>query len=61
MPDLFQYLDFPSNSLNILLVVDLVFLEYLDCDLKKCKSKSTYFFSSEGVLAKLNLAKGALA
>lgn len=33
MPYLFQYFDFSSNSFDIFLIVNFIFLEYFDCNL----------------------------
>ena len=51
VPDLLQDLDLPRDSLDVLLVVDLVFLEDFDGDL----------FSSESVLTELTLPEGTFA
>ena len=49
--DLLQDFDLPSDSFDIFLIVDLVFLKYFD----------GHFLASQGVLAKLDLAEGSLA
>ena len=48
---LLEDFDFPSDSLDIFLIVDLVLLQNFDC----------HFFTSESMLAKLDLSKGSLA
>ena len=51
MTDLLQNFDFSRDSLHILLIVDLVFLENLN----------GYFFASKCMLAKLDLPESSLA
>lgn len=51
MTDLLQNFDFSRDSLHILLIVDLVFLENLN----------GYFFACKRMLAKLDLPESSLA
>lgn len=61
MADLLEDLDFSSDTLDILLVVNLVFLQDLYGNLQFLVIILTYLFTCQGVLSKLYLTKGSLA
>ena len=60
MPNFLEDLDFPSNSFNIFLIMDFIFLKNLYSNLR-CQNHGTYLFISQSVLAKFHLSKGTLA
>lgn len=59
--DLLEDLDFTSDALDVLLVVNLVLLEDLYGDLQFLVILFTYLLACQGVLPKLYLTEGSLA
>ena len=62
VPNLLKNLDFPRDTLNVFLIVDLVLLEDFNGNLcQLVQRRATYLFTCQGVLAELHLAKGSLS